>query len=198
MTRRYVLHRAKKRGKNCFQPGFSLLELLISVAILTLLMMAASQIFARSFGNYRSIQNVENNVSDAQFLMNSLAKELRTSTITAPISSGWTQSIKFFENSKSECVQYRFNSANRTVEVARSASGSSFSSCDNTNNLSNFEKVGGGNVTGAFYSVPSKNSDPLRVGRVTVILEIRNRNSDPAVLQTTTSLRDYGYIGLLE
>ena len=174
------------------------MELLISVAILTLLMMAAAQIFSRSFGNFRSVRSVENNISDSQFLMNVLAKELRTSTITAPTSNGWTQSIKFFENSKSECVQYRFNSVSRTIEVARTGAGSSFSSCNNTNNLSNFEKVGGGNVTGAFYAVPSQNTTPLSVGRVVITLQIQDRNSNPVVLQTTTSLRDYGYIGLIE
>lgn len=179
-----------------FKKGFTLLELLISLAVLSILMLATSSIFVRSFGSYQGTKRIESNISDAQFLMNSIAKELRTSTVVAPTSDGSTQSLKFFEYSKSECIQYRFNSG--TIEVARSSSGSTFESCNNTANLSGFSRVGIGSISGSFYSLPSKpvSPGPQRVGRVTVTLSIQVSGSDPVVLQSTTSLRDYGYAGL--
>lgn len=174
--------------------GFTLLELLISTAILALLMLVTTGIFVNSFGSYQSTKRIESNISDAQFLMNLLAKELRTSTVVAPSSSGSTQSVKFFEYSRSQCVQYRFNG--NAIEVARTASGTSFSSCDNSSNLSGFTPIGSGEVTGSFESVPSRSSSPKRIGRVTITINIKVQSSDPIVIQTTASLRDYGYAGL--
>lgn len=176
--------------------GFTLLELLISVAILALLMLATTNIFAKSFGSYQATKKTENTIFDAQFLMNLIAKELRTGTVVSPTSDGSTQSIKFFEHSKSECVQYRFN--NQSIEVARTSSGTSFSSCDNGTNLSGFTKASTGTITGSFYSVPSDKMSPGpgKVGRVTMTISIESGTGSPTVLQTTTSLRDYGYIGL--
>lgn len=185
-----------KKEKSVLKKGFTLLELLISLAVLSILMLATSSIFVKSFGSYQATKRIESNISDAQFLMNSIAKELRTSTVVAPTSDGSTQSLKFFEYSKSECVQYRFNSG--AIEVARSSSGSDFASCNNTSNLSGFTRVGIGSVTGSFYSLPSKPASPgpQRIGRVTVTLSIQISGSNPVVLQSTTSLRDYGYAGL--
>lgn len=178
--------------------GFTLLELLISMAMLTVLMLATTDIFVRSFSNYQSTSELETNLADAQFLMNLLAKELRTSTVVSPTSSGSTQNIKFYEHSKGECVQYRFNSGSQSLEAARTSGGSSFDSCNNTSSLSGFTVVGIGSVTGSFNSVPSRTiaSGSPRVGRVTMTLSIRSDDSNPLVLQTTASLRDYGYIGL--
>lgn len=178
--------------------GFTLIELLISISILTVLMLATTDIFVRSFSSYQSTADLESSLADAQFLINFLAKELRTSTVVSPSSSGSTQTLKFYEHSKGECVQYRFDSTNEILEVARGSSGSSFESCDNGSDLSGFEVVGVGKVTGAFYSVPSQTVDSgsARVGRVTINLILQEDESNPIPIQTTVSLRDYGYIGL--
>ncbi len=179
-----------------FSRAFTLLELLISMAIMSLLMLATAQIFSRSFLSYQATKHIESNITDAQFLMNLLAKELRTSTVVFPSDSGSTDSIKFFEHSKSQCVQYRFTGS--TIEAARTSTGGTFSSCDNSSNLSGFAPIGIGNVTGSFYSVPSRpaSSGSQRMGRVTMTISLQSSDSSPIVLQTTTSLRDYGYVGL--
>lgn len=174
--------------------GFTLLELLIATAILALLMVVTTDIFVSSFGSYQSTKRLESNITDAQFLMNLLAKELRTSTVVSPTSSGSTQSIKFFEYSKSQCTQYRFNGG--AIEVARTSEGTSFASCNNTTSLSGFTEISSGNATGSFDVVPSRPSGPQRIGRVTMTINIQASSSNPAVIQTTTSLRDYGYAGL--
>lgn len=176
------------------QKGFTLLELLIATAILALLMVVTTDIFVSSFGSYQSTKRVESSITDAQFLMNLLAKELRTSTVVSPTSSGSAQSIKFFEYSKSQCIQYRFTGS--AIEVARTSEGVSFSSCNNTSNLSGFSTIGSGNVTGSFDVVPSRPSGPQRVGRVTMTISIQAASANAVVIQTTASLRDYGYAGL--
>lgn len=77
--------------------AFTLLELLISVAILSLLMIATTEVFTKSFGSFRSTREIESNIADAQFLMNLFAKELRTSTVVLPTSTtSSTNTVKFF------------------------------------------------------------------------------------------------------
>ncbi len=174
--------------------AFTLLELLISVAILSLLMIATTEVFTKSFGSFRSTREIESNIADAQFLMNLFSKELRTSTVVVPTSSTTsTNTVKFFEYSKQECLQYRFNSVSQIIEVARQ--NTDFNGCNNTNNLSNFTEIGTGSVTGSFAVVPSSQGTP-RVGKVTMTIVIVGTSSSSIVLQTTTSLRDYGYVGL--
>ena len=130
--------------------------------------------------------------------MNLLSKELRTSTVVSPSGEGSTQNIKFFEHSKSECVQYRFNGSTGFLEIARTSAGVSLSSCNNGSDLSGFAPVSLGSVTGSFYSVPSVvvSAGTGRVGRVTMTIALDVREANDTVIQTTTSLRDYGYIGL--
>jgi prepilin-type N-terminal cleavage/methylation domain-containing protein len=176
------------------QKGFTLLELLISVAILAILMMAVTEIFTRSFGSFRASRELESNIADAQFLMNLLSKEFRTSTVIIPASSNDnTSTVKFFEYSKQECQQYRFNASTSSIEVARQ--NTDFSGCNTVSNLTGFTEVNVGGVTGSFAVVPSTQSTP-RVGKITMTIVFDGEATAPVVLQTTTSLRDYGYVGL--
>jgi prepilin-type N-terminal cleavage/methylation domain-containing protein len=177
--------------------GFTLIELLLSVVILAILMVATAEIFSRSSVSYRATREFETSVGEAQFLMNALAKELRTSTVVAPTGDGATQNVKFFEYSKSECVQYRFNGTTQRLEVARTAS-TTFATCNNTSDLSGFVPASNALITGSFFSLPSLplTPGPGRMGRVTLTLSIQASGVAPVVLQTTVSLRDYGYAGL--
>jgi prepilin-type N-terminal cleavage/methylation domain-containing protein len=173
--------------------GFTLLELLLSVAILAILMLAVTDIFTKSFGSFRVTREIETNIADAQFLMNLFAKELRTSTVIIPSASTASAStVKFFEYSKQECQQYRFDASASTIEVARQST--DFNGCNNNSNLSGFVKANVGSVTGSFAVIPSRQSTP-RVGKVTMTMIFDGAASDPVILQTTTSLRDYGYVG---
>jgi prepilin-type N-terminal cleavage/methylation domain-containing protein len=172
--------------------GFTLLELLISVGILSLLMLTTSTIFVRSFSSYQSTKELENSITDAQFLMNLLAKELRTSTVVSPSSSGTTSSITFFEYSKSQCIQYRFSG--ERLEVAR-ANAPDVSSCS-SGSVGSFSPVGLSSISGSFTVVPSRPSGPQRVGQVTMSMSVDAGDAGTVDIQTTTSLRDYGYVGL--
>jgi prepilin-type N-terminal cleavage/methylation domain-containing protein len=173
--------------------GFTLLELLISVAILAILMLAVADIFTKSFGSFRVTREMETNIADAQFLMNLFSKELRTSTVIIPATStASTDTVKFFEYSKQECQQYRFNASASTVEVARQAT--DFDGCNNSSNLTGFAKANVSTTTGSFAVVPSSQSTP-RVGKVTMTIVFDGAAAEPVVLQTTISLRDYGYVG---
>jgi prepilin-type N-terminal cleavage/methylation domain-containing protein len=172
--------------------GFTMLELLISVAILSLIMLATVLIFSRSFGSYQRAKALEKNVSEAQFVMNLLSKELRTGTVVLPTSpSASTSIIKFFDHSRGACIQYAFTNGN--LEVVR-VEGSTLAVCNNTSQLSG-STVTVANVAGSFAVVPSTVT-PQSVGRVTITVVITSNDLRTTAIETTTSLRDYGYIGL--
>lgn len=176
------------------QKGFTLIEMVISVAILALLMAAASQVFAKAFSSYQTAKLLQSNIEDAQFIMNNMAKELRTSSIASPSSSSTVTDIKFFDYSKSECVRYRIVS-NQVQRAATTIANGDLSDCQSAN-PSTFETLSSGISSGQFAVVPSSGGASKKIGKVTILFEIAAENTEPVHIQTTTSLRDYGYIGL--
>lgn len=168
--------------------GFSLIEVLITVFIFSIIMIAASQIFTEAYGGYRYAKNLQRDLENAQFMTGILAKELRTSTIVSP-SSPTTNvtSVKFYDHSQGECIQYRFISSR--LEVARQGA-ASIAACSALG-LSGFETVSTGTVAGSFDVTPSDDS-PRRVGKVTIALRVQETPDHRAVFQSTVSLRDYG------
>jgi prepilin-type N-terminal cleavage/methylation domain-containing protein len=183
------MRRSQKKSK-----GFTLIELLVSVAILGILMAAASQIFARAFSSYQAARQLQSNTEDAQFILNNMAKELRTSSIASPSSASTVTDIKFFDYSKSECVRYRIQS-NQVQRAATAIPNGDLSDCQSTN-PSSFQALSNGSVTGQFAVTPSSNGGTKSIGKVTVVFEIQFQGQEAVHIQTTTSLRDYGYVGL--
>ena len=59
--------------------GFSFLEIMVSVFIFSLMMTTISITFSNLFKNYRNSRAIQTNLENAQFIINSMAKSLRTS-----------------------------------------------------------------------------------------------------------------------
>ncbi len=176
--------RQKKKRK-----GFSLVEVIISLFIFTIIMIAASQIFAQTFAGYRYTRNLQRDIENAQFIMAILSKELRTSTIVEPDGvSNAASSVQFFDHSQQRCIKYRITGG--VVEVA-SQSVASANVCNSTNfSAGNYAVISTGTVTGSFDITQSDDS-PRRVGKVTMALLIKEGVHE-ASIQTSVSLRDYG------
>ena len=178
------------RRKN--QKGFSLIEVMVSLFIFSLVMIAASQIFTRAFAGHRYARNLQRDIENAQYLSGILSKELRTSTIVDP--NGFTQNsqlVQFYEHSQGLCIQYRINASTNALEVAKQNSAGP-SACNGAS-LNNFTVVSSGTITGGFDVTPSSAS-PRTVGRVTLSLRIQE-GEHSASIQSTVSLRDYGVDG---
>lgn len=198
------------RNKNLKRHGgFTLIELLVAMFMFVILMAAISQIFTTAFSRYEDASAVQWNLERAQLIMNTLSKELRTSTVAT--AAGAHQSIQFYDYSQSACLRYRLN--NDVLQVARNPdTGSDAVKNCQDNAISNFTDLVNG-VNGSFEVVPS---DPQSgtppaggtVGKVTIALEVRRGaliavegDSNPAHrvhIQTSVSLRDYSYVGLLD
>jgi len=177
--------------------GFTLLEVLVSLAIFTVMMVAVSQTFAGAFSGYRNTRALQRDLENAQYFMNILAKELRTSSVVSPLTGPFpvsSQFVQFYDHSQGKCFHYKIEQNALRMDEADAAG---VAACG-TMTLSAFETVSTGIVAGAFYVTPSTVAPdtPMRVGKVTISLDVSEGNVHHAYVQTTVSLRDFGNIGL--
>lgn len=178
--------------------GFTFIELLVAMSVFTIIMLAISQIFVQAFVGYRNTKAVQRDVENAQYSLNTMAKELRTSSVVNP-SSGVrrsSQSVKFFDYSQNICFQYRISS--QKLQVARALAANTAACASASFGSGSFSTISTGVISGSFIVTPSSMSPavPMRVGEVTVSLQISEGTGHTARIQTTVSLRDYKNIGL--
>lgn len=182
--------------------GLTLIEVLVALFIFAIIMAAASGIFAKAFTGYRSTRATERDVQNAQYALNLITKELRTSTVVLPRTPPFpnnSQNVKFYDHSQGRCFSYQISG--NTLQVA-SASSTGPTQC-RTQNVGAYSTISTGRVTGSFRVTPSCSSvsDPptctgtKRVGKVTISLRIAEDATHYANIQTTASLRDFGNIG---
>jgi len=167
--------------------GFTLIETVVSMFIFVLMIAATAQIFTQSFSGYRYEKSVQNDLESAQFAINTMAKELRTSSIASASSS----SVKFIDYSQSTCFDYEITGT--TLTVASQGGAEKVSDCGSYGSPT---VVARGIVGGAFAVTESRSSGPQRIGRVTLSLQIGTGATHQANIQTSVSLRDYGNAGL--
>lgn len=172
--------------------GFTLTELLAGLFIFSIIMMATAQIFAKAYSGYRLTRLVQRDLESTQYVLNALAKSLRTSSVVS--AAGNQQSVQFFDYSQDKCIQYRISGGE--LQVASNAS-TGVADCTGMT-LASFAPVTTGTVTGSFRITKSATvgGPPSQVGKVTIALSIGENAAHTAHMQTTISLRDFGNIGL--
>lgn len=184
--------------------GFSFLEIMVSVFIFSLMMTTISITFSNLFKNYRNSRAIQTNLENAQFIINSMAKSLRTSSIVSSTSS----SIKFYNYSDGNCFSYKFE--DNSLQVASvSISSEDYPTvelrkeqCDSallaySDVLSNVNDVN-------FEIIPSSQGTPNIMGKVTILIDVcavpgsecSESVHDRSKIQSSVSLRDYSSVGL--
>lgn len=172
--------------------GFTLAEVLISLFVFSLMMVAVAQIFGTAFSGYRNTRAIQRDIDNAQYSLNIIGKELRTSSVVVPATGpADVQSIQFFDHSQDRCIRYRISAGN--LQVA-SVAVADVAACT-SHNFVTFTNISTGVISGSFKVTPSTSS-PLLVGKVTISLDISEGSSHHARIQTSVSLRDFGHIGL--
>ncbi len=183
------------RSKNT-KKGFTLIEVVVTMAIFGIMMVALSGIFVSLFSAYKDSKALTRDIETAEHALNIMGKELRTSTIvcangsTCPVTAPQNATdVIFFDQSQSRCLRYRIagnalvKGVSGVTTLASCTSGTTFSS----------EELTTGSVTGNFYLVSSGSGASSQVGRFTATLEI-SRNATSTMkerVQTSVSLRDY-------
>ncbi|MBP9697675.1 MAG: prepilin-type N-terminal cleavage/methylation domain-containing protein [Candidatus Moranbacteria bacterium] len=185
--------------------GLTLIEVLVSLFIFSIMMAATAQIFTKAFSGYRNTRAIQRDVENAQYALNLISKELRTSTVVAPLTGPFPKpfaSVKFYDHSQGLCFYYRIDTTAKALQVA-SAFSTGPADCT-TKNVGTPATISTGTVSGSFQVTPSCSSvvtsgctGAKRAGKVTISLDISEGagSTHKAQIQTTSSLRDFGYIG---
>lgn len=180
--------------------GFTLIEVVAALFIFAIMMVAISQTFSSAFTAYRNVRAVEKDAENAQYFINILAKELRTSTIVSPSVTGSSQFVQFYDYSQGKCFRYRINGGALQVAHAPVTGADPVGSCDDINfSDSDFTTISTGVISGSFYVIPSvvqTTPGSGKAGRVTISLNISEGSTHHVLIQTSVSLRDFGYIGI--
>jgi prepilin-type N-terminal cleavage/methylation domain-containing protein len=180
-----------------YKKGFTLIEVVVSLFVFALLMASVSGIFANTVAGYKAARSSQRDTENAQYAMNAMAKELRTSSIA----SSSATAVRFYDYSQDICFAYRIQNGNLEVaSVAPSDPTALPLALDKLNfclsaSIGSYTIVTTGVVTGNF-SIIASTSAPASVGKVTISLQIAEGTKHAARLQTTASLRDYSYTGI--
>ena len=196
--------------------GFSLVEMIVSMAIAVDIMLAVVAAFAGMVKARNTIRNEQQDLENARNAMDVMAKNLRMSfdvSANGPM-------IAFYDNALSTCVAYKFNS-NTNANTVQSTQVSPASTIDlsiiNPNHLCEYGSyttsvsyvnhygsgysdltsgtndsggVKSGNLSGLtslqFYLTPNPQTPDTAVGKVTILMIV-----DGQSLQTTVSFRNY-------
>jgi len=179
--------------KKCFSKsykGFSLPEMLVAMFIFSLVIGIVSQIFTQAFIGYREQKRLQSDIESAQFAINTIAKELRT----ASISSFSATSLTFMDYSQQKCFLYNYDSSTKIFTVkSKVLISSDFNDCnggiypDPVTLVSDPSLIVRFNGTSSVFSTT--------VGRVTIFLSLSS-GATTTRLQTSVSLRDYKVSGV--
>jgi prepilin-type N-terminal cleavage/methylation domain-containing protein len=105
-----TLHPSEELNTPQKSAGFTLIEVMVALFVFLIIMLAMSQTFTQTFAGYRNVKAVQRDVENAQFALNLMAKELRTSTWSAPRLQRWC-----FMISQSICFEYEIAANQLTV-----------------------------------------------------------------------------------
>lgn len=187
-----------------YKKGFTLIEVVVALFVFTLLMSSVAGIFSGTFSGYMAARSSQRDTENAQYAINAMAKELRTSSIASPAAAGTVSMVRFYDYSQDICFSYRIQNGNLEVaSVAPSDPTLLPTAADKLNfcvsppgGMGAYTTVTTGVVSGSFVVTPSSTAIPASVGKVTIALRIAEGTKHEARLQTTASLRDYGLTGL--
>lgn len=174
--------KGKKTGR---EKGFTLIEVIVAMAIFVISSAAISGIFSNIYLSYRKAKTIQADLEKMQFSMNLMAKELRTSSIASTTAD--TQ-VRIYNYSQGKCFTYEFSGTNLQVSEKTPVGANDadkITACANDSDYGAAVNLARGITTGKFEVVNSVAN--LVSGKVTVFAEI-----DGSVkIQTTVSLRDY-------
>ncbi len=167
--------------------GYSFMEILISMAIFSLITITVVSLFAASYRSQKKSKDIQQKMEDSRVAIEMMAKNIRMGTIDS--ASGSQNNISFYNYSQNKCVYYGISDDNKIEMGEILGSRQSLPSCSGlVYPLSDL--IAGGFVEGLKFDIIKSNQNPvsLVVGKVTISIKLLN-SAD--LVQTTVSLRDY-------
>lgn len=186
------------------QSGFTLFEVMISIFMFSVIMVAASNIFAQSVQSYRYARASQQTMEDMQFAMNRVAKSLRTSSVQSVGTGGQNIVIYDYSREGGACIRYTFTTGSAILEEVNllsyedtDAISCSFGGGTTSATITKKPVAGQFSATASEYKDPHDSGDTGAVGRVTMVIVGEDSVGAAMHLQTSVSLRDYDQSGLL-
>lgn len=176
--------------------GFSLLEVLLATFIFSVVMVGVTSYFVSITATNQHTKRLQQNLEDVQFVMNRVAKVLRTSVIIAPASGGTTSNMRIFDYSQSRCLLYEFGN-DKILEYSTllpTGTSDEKSWCKNIAFSSPSVLVdtsNGMNLTGRFVVIPSNSTPGSEAAGLVTMNATISRQGNSTTIQTTVSLRNY-------
>jgi prepilin-type N-terminal cleavage/methylation domain-containing protein len=162
--------------------GFSFLEMIITVAIFSMMILVVTATFSSSFLVNRKNQKIQRKMETARTAIDNIAKNVRMSR--GLMLSGNT--IYMYNNSQGNCISYRFDSGELQMAQVESVS----ESCDTADGVvyESFYEAIADEITDGKFNITETVTDPTIpvIGKATILINI-----DGKVIQTSVSLRDY-------
>lgn len=190
------------KNKKIKNSGFSLIELLVALAVFTLIIGGVTLFSIRTIQAHTRSRAMQTAIENAQFAIEGLNKRIRTSSNIEFESgrewSGNNKKLYIKDNVKGDGYCYQIVDGDK-LTVVKNAGGGSLSDCS-----SGGETLVGGNadikVSGSFFVKDTDEDVDKERGLVTTVLTIGyepNNTTDPYqkdsfTIQSTVSLRDYG------
>ncbi|HLN19225.1 MAG TPA: prepilin-type N-terminal cleavage/methylation domain-containing protein [Patescibacteria group bacterium] len=189
----------RKTKKN--MSGFSLMEMILVVAISAIIAMAAGQVFLSQTRTFDRNKEMQKNVEAGRSGIETIVKNLRMSKFAGPQGSGST--IFFFNMSQEKCYSYKFDATTKTLggtmcDPTFDANNNPVGQCASTGScftapISYSTIVE--NVTGAFYiNRTNRTTEPHSIGSATIRLTTSPGGELERTLQSSVSFMDYSDI----
>ncbi|MCK9379388.1 MAG: prepilin-type N-terminal cleavage/methylation domain-containing protein [Candidatus Moranbacteria bacterium] len=165
--------------------GFTFIEVVVSVSIFVIIIAASTEAFSNWIDNYRKVRGLQESLENAQYSMNEMAKILRTSSV---INQG-PLFVQAYDYSQEVCVHYKLSGGALMLAI----SAGTIDDCKAKVFVAGeFVQMVSGTVSGGFVAIPSSSTaGSEKVGKITIMLNIKKGTADSVKLQTTVSLRDY-------
>ncbi|MFA7209735.1 MAG: prepilin-type N-terminal cleavage/methylation domain-containing protein [Parcubacteria group bacterium] len=182
--------------------GFSLMEMVVAIFVFSLVMTTATAIFVKVAGARKKTKAIQKDVEDVRFVMEQMAKTLRTSTVmyVKPIAGvSHSQDIQVYDNSQGRCIEYRIYDQKIQSRTGTSSDSNGDGKVDGCSFVNvPFGDMVGANVGDLKFDVIKSDSLTNKIGKVTISAQVCYGgsttcagSSDVVRIQTTVSLRDY-------
>jgi len=175
--------------------GFSLVEMLVSIFIFSILMALIGGTFAGFYKNYSRQKKTQKDIENAQYVLNSITKRLRTSAIISPsnktnFSLSDSNFLDTYDYSLGQCIRYSLenNIMKYSISVAPDPASCNFD--DNTY----FLELSSNNINRVqVISKPTGGSNDK--GWATIVFYVQQDTASPGLdtseipIQSSVSLR---------
>jgi prepilin-type N-terminal cleavage/methylation domain-containing protein len=163
--------------KKTNKKAFTIIELLMALAIMAMLMTAVAFAFDASVKNYRANQGIYKTLNTARSALLRITNDVRTAQAVALIGTGDPDNSQcsIILNDGSD-VTYRYNSGDKTLYYDDNSTGGTYTLCKN--------------VTVATFNRSTVPDDPTAIRSVRIILTVTDDNGQtPQTLAAAAVIR---------